>query len=171
MKKTCVLLLAALLTTSMAGCTIHFQTNEPKKESASAVAFGTDTTKETEKTENSVYSDSSSVSTSSSKAPEKADSVKDETTTKAKKEAEEENAPQATVTPDKNTYRKDVIEMDSDRDSGQKTEQAVNYENHNEVEEKVKQYMEQYWNLMWRTQPMFVFIEFAEYFATQMHQV
>jgi hypothetical protein len=77
MRKKYYLLLAALLTTSLAGCTIRFRTTEPKGENASAVTIGTETTEEkeksetSEKTEDSAKKKSSSASASPSKEAEK----------------------------------------------------------------------------------------------------
>ena len=77
MRKKYFLLLAALLTTSLAGCTIRFRTTEPKGENASAVTIGTETTEEkeksetSEKTEDSANKTSSSASASPSKEAEK----------------------------------------------------------------------------------------------------
>jgi hypothetical protein len=66
MRKKYFLLLAALLTTSLAGCTIRFRTTEPKGENASAVTIGTETTEEKEKSETSEKAEDSANQTSSS---------------------------------------------------------------------------------------------------------
>ena len=76
MRKKSFVLLVALLTTSLAGCTIRFRT-EPKEEKASAVAFGTETTEEQEKPETTIKTEDPANKTSSlssespSKEPEK----------------------------------------------------------------------------------------------------